>query len=99
MTILRDRPVTSSTFSIDRDAFDEVAVLHDAADLGEDRRRERIPLRDDLARRDALAVLDLEHRAVHQAVMLALATGVVHDHELAVAIHDDDRAVALALTS
>ena len=33
-----------------RDAFDEVAVLHDAADLGEDRHRERVPLGEELAR-------------------------------------------------
>ena len=32
------------------DAFDDVAVLHDAGDLGEDRHRERIPLGEQLAR-------------------------------------------------
>ena len=35
----------------------------------------------------------LEHRAVDEAVVLALAAGVVDDDELAVAVHDDDRAV------
>ena len=34
--------------SPDRDAFDEVAELHDAADLGEDRRRELVPLGEEL---------------------------------------------------
>ena len=29
---------------LDADALDEVAVLHDAGDLGEDRRRELVPL-------------------------------------------------------
>src|SRR5690606_37281038 len=79
-----------------RHAFDQIRVLHDAAHLGEDGRRERIPLGGDLTGADARSVLDLEHRAVHEPVMLALAARVVHHHELAVAVHHHDGAVALA---
>ena len=42
-----------------RDAFDDVAVLHDAGDLGEHRDRVRIPLGEDRALGDAVAFLDL----------------------------------------
>src|SRR6185369_9389457 len=75
--------------------FDEIAELHHTADLGQDRRREWIPFGHDLTCVDTATVGRLEHRAVQQAVMLALATGVVHDHEFAVAIHDHDAAVLL----
>ena len=44
MITFDDRPVNSSTCSCIVDAFDDVAELHAAADLGEDRVRERIPL-------------------------------------------------------
>ena len=72
-----------------RDAFDDVAELHDAADLAEDRHRERVPLREELARLHLVALVDLEQRAVHEAVVLALAAGVVDEDDLAVAVHDD----------
>src|SRR6187431_1240598 len=75
------------------DAFDEIAELHHTADLGQNRRREWIPFGHDLTCVDTATIGRLEHRAVQQAVVLALATGVVHDHELAVAIHDHDAAV------
>src|SRR5262249_49194996 len=45
----------------DGDALDQIAVAQHAADLGEDRRREWIPLRHDFARADTRAILDLEH--------------------------------------
>ena len=73
-----------------RDAFDDVAELHDAGDLGEDRHGEGVPLGEELAGLDLVALLDLEHRAVDEAVVLALAAGVVDDDDLAVAVHDDD---------
>ena len=38
-----------------------------------------------------LALGALEHRAVDEAVVLALAAGVVDDDELAVAVHDHRR--------
>ena len=50
MTILRDEAGDLVDLLDDGDAFDEIAVLHDAADLGEDRRCEGIPLGDDLRR-------------------------------------------------
>ena len=56
--LLRDRPVTSSSCSCHRDAFDDVAELHDARDLGEDRHRERIPLRQELPRLDRVALAE-----------------------------------------
>src|SRR4030095_4149035 len=77
-----------------RDAFDDVAELRDAADLGEDDVREGVPLGQEGARLDLLPLDALEDRAVHEAMMLALATAVVDHDELAVAIHDGDGAVA-----
>ena len=62
-----------------RDAVDDVAVLHVAGDLGDDRHRERIPLGQQLAALDARAVLDHQARAVLQAVALALATDLVDE--------------------
>ena len=62
-----------------RDAFDDVAELRDAADLGEDGVGERVPLGEELARLDLLALGALEHRAVDEAVVLALAARVVDD--------------------
>src|SRR5690606_8034600 len=78
------------------DAFDEIPEAGDAPHLGEDRRREGVPLGDGRGRRHARPVLELEGRAVDQAVVLALATGVVHDHQLTVAVHHHDGAVLLA---
>ena len=64
-------------------------------DLGEDRHREGIPLREELARLDAVAVAEVQPRAVGQAVALALAARLVLDHDLAVTVHDDPDLVAL----
>ena len=95
MMILRERPVTSSSCLLHRDAFDDVAELHDAADLGEDRHRERIPLGEELCRPSTFSPSSTEELgAVDEAVALALAAGVVDDDELAVAVHHDQRAVA-----
>src|SRR4029078_12648846 len=77
------------------DAFDDVAELHDAGHLGQDRHRERIPLRQQLARLDAFAFTQVQARAVGEAVALALAARLVGDHDLAVAVHDDPHLVAL----
>ena len=80
-----------------RDAFDDVAELHDAADLGEDRDGVRVPLGDHLAGLHLVAVLLLELGAVDDRVALALALAVrlrvVDDRDLAVAVHDDQVAV------
>ena len=78
-----------------RDAVDDVAVLHVAGDLGDDRHRERIPLGQELAALDPLAVLDHQARAVLQAVALALATDLVDEHHLALAVHHDRVVLAL----
>ena len=79
-----------------RDAFDDVLELHDAADLGEDRHGERVPLGDQRARLDLLAFLHQQLGAVDDLVALALAARVVDDDELAVAVHDHQRAVLAA---
>ena len=76
--------------------FDDVAERDLAADLGQDRRGERIPLDELLAGNDLLAVGDLDRRAVDDRVALLLATLVVHDRDLAVAV-DDDEVPVLAL--
>ena len=60
-----------------RDAFDDVLEADRARLLGEDREGVRIPLDQDLARLDLLAVLDPQVRAVDDLVALALAALVV----------------------
>ena len=76
-------------------AFDQVAELGDAADLGQNRRGEGIPFRDDRTGANARPVLGLQSGAVEQPMVLTLAAGVVHDNELAVSIHHDHRSVTL----
>src|SRR5262249_45215123 len=70
-----------------RDAVDDVAVLHVATDLSDDRHRERVPLSHELAALDALAVLDLEACTVLQAVALTLTPNLVDENELTLAVH------------
>ena len=81
-----------------RHLVDDVAVLHDAGDLGEDRHRERIPLGEQRLRPDLLPVLDEELGAVGERVALALAAGVVGEDELAVAVHRPRGSPACATT-
>ena len=73
----------------DGDALDEVAELHLPPTSvrigmanGSHSARSCPPF-------DLVALGDAELGAVNEAVVLALATGVVHHHQLAVAIHDD----------
>ena len=54
-------------------AFDDVHELDRAADLGEDRRGERVPLDQLRAGLDLVAVVDVQARAVDERVALALA--------------------------
>src|SRR5262249_40309161 len=79
------------------DAVEDVAELHHAAGLGEDRNGVRIPLRHHLARLHLLAVALLELGAVDHGIALALALPVglrvVDDRDLAVAVHDHEVAV------
>jgi len=53
------RPVTLIDLLADRDVVDDVAEDDGAAHLSEDRGRERIPLDQQLARRDPGTLLDL----------------------------------------
>src|SRR5690606_8476337 len=79
-----------------RDAFHDVLEADDAAQVGEDRDRVGIPLRQDRALLHALAVLDLEARTGHDAVRLPLAAFVVDHDDLAVAVHHHQVAVVVA---
>lgn len=92
-----ERPVTLSVSFADVLALGDVAELDRAADLGEDRRRERIPFDQLRAGFDLLALLHMKARTVRQRVTLLLAALGVGDQELAVTI-DDDQIAGLALT-
>ncbi len=74
-------------------ALDDVAERDLAADLGQDGRREGIPLDQLLPRDDFLSVGHLDGRAVNDRVPLLLASLVVHDRDLAVAVDHDEVAV------
>ncbi len=80
-------------FLVERDAFLKVLELHRAADLGEDRVRVRIPLRQQLAQLDVLAVFHLEARAVNHNVALLLAAAFVLNGERAGTVHRHQRPV------
>ena len=78
-------------------AFDEILEADDAFDLGEDRAGVRIPLGDALAALDVLAVVDLEPRAVLDAVHRALgAVGIESRRRSRLRRHRDQVAVRIA---
>ena len=64
-------------------------------DLGEDRNGVRVPLGEHRASLDVIAFFDLHERAVGECEVLALATRLVDDRHCAMAVHHDDRTVAL----
>ena len=73
MMTLRERPVTSSSFSIivtPSTMSPNFTMPPTSVRIGV---RERVPLGEELARLDLLALVALEDRAVHEAVVLALA--------------------------
>ena len=72
-----------------------VAELDATTHLAQDRRGELIPLGQELAGLDPVTLFDLELSTVHETVVLTLSSGVVHDDELAVAVHDDHRPITL----
>src|SRR5919204_191921 len=78
---------------VHRHALDDVREADHARHLGDDGRRERVPLGELGADVDLLAFLHVQLGAVDHVVALALATVLVGDHYLAVAVHDDGRAV------
>src|SRR4029453_18031207 len=65
------------------------------ADLGKDRRGERIPLHEQLAHGHLALVLDLDAGARHHRVPLLLPAALVHHHDFAVAVEHHDVAVAI----
>ena len=73
---------------VDGLAVDDVLEGDRAALLGEDRERVGVPLHEQLALLDLLAVLDLQLGAVDDGVALALAALLVLDDEGAGAVHD-----------
>src|SRR5208283_520888 len=75
-------------FFVQGDAFLQVLELHRAADFGQDGEGVRIPLDQNLAERDRVALVDLDLGAVHDGVALALAVLLVHDRDRTLAVHD-----------
>src|SRR5438132_1490705 len=78
---------------VHRHALDDVREADGASDLGDDGGRERIPLRELGADLDLLAFLHVQLGAVADVVALALAAVLVRDHQLAIPVHHDGRAV------
>src|SRR5579859_341581 len=77
-------------FFVERDAFLQVFELHGAADFGQDGEGIRIPLDQNLAERDRIAVVDLDLCAVHDGVALALAVLLVDHGDGSLAVHDHE---------
>src|SRR5512138_529295 len=73
--------------TLNRQTIDEVLELDEARHFRDDRVRMRIPRREDLPRLDAIAILDVDDRAIRDLVTLSLATELVDDAELARARH------------
>src|SRR3569623_657236 len=63
------------------DTLDEIAEAHAARHLGDDRMGMRIPVSHDLARLDAVAVVDAQHGAVRHLVTFAFETGLVQHRQ------------------
>ncbi len=79
---------------LDGDAGLQVLELDIAADFGKDREGERIPLGQDLADGDRLALVDAQARAVNDVVALLFAALFVHDGDQAGPVHGDEDVVA-----
>ena len=77
-------------------AFDQILEADRALDFGQDRPRIRIPLGDALAALDVLAVVDLEPRAVLDAVHGTLGAVRIEHGNDQVAAHRDQIAVRIA---
>src|SRR5208283_2031346 len=75
-------------FFVQGDAFLQVLELHRAADFGQDGEGVRIPLDQNLAERDRVALVDLDLGAVHDRVALAFAVLLVDNRDRALAVHD-----------
>ena len=73
---------------VQRDAFLQVLEMHRAADFGEDGEGVGIPLEQDLALLDRIAVVDLELGAVNHRVAFALAALLVDHGNRSLAVHD-----------
>src|SRR6202035_5841190 len=73
--------------------FDQVLIADRAVDLGEDRPRIRVPLGDALAALDVIALVDLQPRAIGDAVHGALGAVGITDGNDEVAAHRDQVAV------
>ena len=77
-------------------AFDEIFEANDTFDLGEDRPGIGIPLGDALAALDVLAVVDLEPRAVRNAMHGALGAVRIEHGDDQIAAHRDHIALRIA---
>ena len=73
MMTLRERPGDFIELFLHRDAFDDVAIGHLAADFRENGQRVRIPFDELLRQLDAVSVLDLDLGAVDDRILFALA--------------------------
>ena len=79
-----------------RRAFDEILEADDAVDLGQDRPGVGIPFGDALAALDLVALVDLQARAVLDAMHGALGAVGAHDHDRDIARHDHQVALGVA---
>ena len=96
MTMRLVMPVDSSAVSVIDWPSTRSSKPIDAVDLADDRTRIGVPFRDTLAALDLVAVVDLEPRAVLDAVDGALDAVRPDDHDRDVARHDHQIAVGVA---
>ncbi len=89
MTTVAMRPERLVELALHGDAGDHVLEGERAALFGEDRNVVRIPLGEDVALGDLLAVADVEEGADHDVVVLELLALVVEDLDRAGLVEDD----------
>ncbi len=88
---LRLRGLGTLLLGLDRLAFDDIDEADHAADLGQNRRAVRVPLEQDRAGLDGLAILNEENAAVGHLELVQFAVLLVQQGDLAVAFEGHGR--------
>jgi len=78
-----------------RDAEDQVLILHGAFDVGQNRQGVGVPFREAVAALHGRALVHLQARAIGDAIGGPFLALIVGDHDLHVAAHRDQFAIGI----